>query len=1011
MPDNIGPEDLLAIKEIEKELKKLEGFLEKLSKSAKNVKIFSGITTSQGRDEIQKTSKTLEELRGEHKKTKQEIAKSSVTLQQYQTRLADHNRDSKLAAEADKRHGKSKNRLTAEVKQLERQLNKLDRADKSNAKEAKKLQIRIKSLRGEIDKMNRGLKKKKTVLGSVTKSLAKFAAVYIGIGTVVSVAKNIFETTKRIDSLGFAMKAAIRDSQELAKSQFFLNDITERFGINILDARQSYIKFSASVQASNLTAEQGRDIFESFAKVSGVLGLRADQTREVFLALEQMISKGTVSTEELRRQLGEKIPGAMEIMAKTLNVSVKELDKMLRSGDVLASQVLPEFAKQVEKSLGLETVERVETLAAAQERFGNAWIKLIEALQASDAFTNAIEALTDFVKSMQDGIQLEDFFEVREGSFIDWLMKNGALVVDQVKAFKSLFDAPVPKKLLDDPLALIDKAQNRRKVGLVPEEEVAGPTKEELAKQAEIEKQALLERLRELLKYNKLIASIQTDEREQERMNLKNSLLAKKIAFIESNISTVELTKFGRSEIQSLEDQFDKEDQEKEDAKREKERERGEAMADLKVSLMKDGFEKQLAELEREEEKLKSLFPELVDDITNSFNLSREKLGQEDLLNQKALLLKKFDQEQEQQEANFNRLKRTEKEKNVFAIEQALARAERELQIIEELGVEISAAEFQKFKDVITRLKRELGEEVAADEGKDGAKDIFDLLGIKLDPEGKQLVKEGFDFVKQQLRDLMALRVQLAEERVRMADQEVADAQRVLQAELTARNKGFADRVITARRDLAARRREQRQALQIRKEAHTAELRLQTIEQATSLATATAKIISSSVMPWIYIPLIALMWGTFIASKARAFSLTKDTAAEGDFSEIGGGSHASGNDTPVYGTGNSIMYAERGEVASVVRKRSVRKYGVGRLRTLHDMINSGRLDGDFLDNLTSKSKAAVSGIPISVAAFNTDMGATEDLLKKIVRQGEESVVYSDGKEIRKYKNLTVAYIS
>ena len=41
------------------------------------------------------------------------------------------------------------------------------------------------------------------------------------------------------------------------------------------------------------------------------MGLSADQTSGVLLALQQMISKGTVQAEELRGQLGERLPGAL----------------------------------------------------------------------------------------------------------------------------------------------------------------------------------------------------------------------------------------------------------------------------------------------------------------------------------------------------------------------------------------------------------------------------------------------------------------------------------------------------------------------------------------------------------------------------------------------------------------------------------------------------------------------------------------------------------------------------
>jgi tape measure domain-containing protein len=49
--------------------------------------------------------------------------------------------------------------------------------------------------------------------------------------------------------------------------------------------------------------------------------------RGIFKALEQMLSKGNVQAEELRGQLGERLPGAIYFSAKALGVTTRELNK------------------------------------------------------------------------------------------------------------------------------------------------------------------------------------------------------------------------------------------------------------------------------------------------------------------------------------------------------------------------------------------------------------------------------------------------------------------------------------------------------------------------------------------------------------------------------------------------------------------------------------------------------------------------------------------------------------
>jgi tape measure domain-containing protein len=55
--------------------------------------------------------------------------------------------------------------------------------------------------------------------------------------------------------------------------------------------------------------------------MSSALGLSVDDQRGIFKALEQMLSKGNVQAEELRGQLGERLPGAIYFSAKALGVT------------------------------------------------------------------------------------------------------------------------------------------------------------------------------------------------------------------------------------------------------------------------------------------------------------------------------------------------------------------------------------------------------------------------------------------------------------------------------------------------------------------------------------------------------------------------------------------------------------------------------------------------------------------------------------------------------------------
>jgi hypothetical protein len=86
-------------------------------------------------------------------------------------------------------------------------------------------------------------------------------------------------------------------------------------------------------------------------------------------------------------------------MAKAMNTNEVGLAKLMKDGKLLANEVLPKFAEQLEKVYGIETIERVETLSASQNRLSNSWTELVRSLNESE--TGGISV---FFKSLVDGL-------------------------------------------------------------------------------------------------------------------------------------------------------------------------------------------------------------------------------------------------------------------------------------------------------------------------------------------------------------------------------------------------------------------------------------------------------------------------------------------------------------------------------------------------------------------------------------------------------------------------------
>lgn len=131
-------------------------------------------------------------------------------------------------------------------------------------------------------------------------------------------------------------------SGELSK----VRDVALDLGVGYEKAAKSYLSFAAATQGTTL---QGRE-----AEISRTLftagrnqGLSGEQLDRAATALTQILSKGRVQAEELRGQLAEQLPGAVQVAARAYGVTTKELYRMVEAGQLASDEFVDKFMKQL----------------------------------------------------------------------------------------------------------------------------------------------------------------------------------------------------------------------------------------------------------------------------------------------------------------------------------------------------------------------------------------------------------------------------------------------------------------------------------------------------------------------------------------------------------------------------------------------------------------------------------------------------------------------------------------
>lgn len=257
---------------------------------------------------------------------------------------------------------------------------------------------RVRGSVGDLDReADRAAKGGLTAVTNQLKSFALTAAAGIGVAELARAFITAATESQRFQ----ASLTAITGSTQAAGAEMeYIRATADKMGLKLGDVATAWISLSAAAKGSALEGQAARDIFESVSLAMGKLGKSSADTQGALLAIEQMISKGVVSAEELRGQLGERLPGAFGAAASAMGVTTAELGKLLESGAITADELLPKLAAELNRLY--DNGERVGGLTAEWNRLGNA---LTATAVATDEATGITELLSAGLQQAADWAQ------------------------------------------------------------------------------------------------------------------------------------------------------------------------------------------------------------------------------------------------------------------------------------------------------------------------------------------------------------------------------------------------------------------------------------------------------------------------------------------------------------------------------------------------------------------------------------------------------------------------------
>ena len=181
------------------------------------------------------------------------------------------------------------------------------------------------------------------ILGSLGQLKTALQALGVGIflRQLYRAGEASVRTKGNVDAMTAGLEAAGDTMERDRELTRFLREETERLGFNYIETGRQLSNYEVALKGSNLSEERRLDLFRQLLEVLRARNLGEQDATLVLRAIGQIASKGAVSMEELRQQIGERLPGALEAAAVKLGVTRKELEKLISTGNLPAAEGLP----------------------------------------------------------------------------------------------------------------------------------------------------------------------------------------------------------------------------------------------------------------------------------------------------------------------------------------------------------------------------------------------------------------------------------------------------------------------------------------------------------------------------------------------------------------------------------------------------------------------------------------------------------------------------------------------
>lgn len=241
------------------------------------------------------------------------------------------------------------------------------------------------------------------ITGAFSQAISVFSSISSGfLGDIVRVNSEM----ERLSYQMRAMSTASDPIKDAAESVAWLRKEAEQAPFSLKAITDAFVK----MKAARLDPKGG--MLKSFMDGLTAFGGTDEQLNRVSVAITQMAGKSVIQMEELRQQLGEHMPTAMQLMARSMGLTVAQLSKVVATGTLDARSSLKKLADEMERTYGGASYRMMQSFSGQMSQLKTN-LQLLATDTGGNAFFSVIKDdlrdINEFLKSNDAKVYAQQF--------------------------------------------------------------------------------------------------------------------------------------------------------------------------------------------------------------------------------------------------------------------------------------------------------------------------------------------------------------------------------------------------------------------------------------------------------------------------------------------------------------------------------------------------------------------------------------------------------------------------